>query len=395
MSAMVLEKKFAWKQLAPCLDPFTIAAASMTNRTVRSWCVSQCGLLIVPFVCVDCGDSAADQMIIMIKSLPAIDRSEVIELAIREGIGEAQNPDFFTLCLGWLLGPFVKLKKLDLSAWRGDWDSTLWMTVLRNLQRHSVALDCLNYYGCPVQALKVLPTFSSLLELSLSVHETSGQSASSHLESIADCGTSLCRLHTVRFEILCGPGDSASSLQRCLDAFPLMHVSIVDDGIDEILAKILSQIRWPSNCCMVSLSAEFPGEELCALAEKICCSRVLGFALGHGVFDSSGLTASHVQEFLNKLQWSELVEFYWEPPRKLLAVDDGSVRSSLCALVDNLYPLRFLHVWRPNEGGFASEDLAEVAWKWGVELSCEARHLIHMRTCIGCCNCEFTGGGLV
>ena len=149
MSAMVLEKKFAWKQLAPCLDPFTIAAASMTNRTVRSWCVSQCGLLIVPFVCVDCEDSAADQMIIMIKSLPAIDRSEVIELAIREGIGEAQNPDFFTLCLGWLLGPFVKLKKLDLSAWRGDWDSTLWMTVLRNLQRHSVALDSLKLLRLP------------------------------------------------------------------------------------------------------------------------------------------------------------------------------------------------------------------------------------------------------
>ncbi|CAE7254719.1 unnamed protein product [Symbiodinium sp. CCMP2456] len=396
MSAMVLEKKFAWKQLAPCLDPFTIAAASVTNRTVRSWCVSPCGQLIVPFVCVDCQDTAADQMIITIKSLPAIDRGEVIELAIREGVGETQNPDFFTLCLGWLLGPFVKLTKLDLSAWRGDWDRTLWMTVLRNLQRHSVALDTLHFYGCPVQALKVLPTFSSLLELSLSVHETSGQSAASLLESLADCGASLCRLHSVRFEIVCGPGDCASSLQRCLDAFPLMHIAILDDGYghDETLARILSQIRWPSNCCMVYLEAAFPGAELLALAEKICCSRVLGFRLDHSLsrFDGSGLIASHVQEFLNRLQWSELLEFYWVPPRKLPAVDYESVRTSLCALVDNLYSLRLLHIKSANEGGFASEDLAKVAWKWGVELSCEA---VDFRTCIGCCDCEFTGGGLV
>lgn len=323
MSATVLEKKFAWKQLAPFLDPFSIAAASVTNRTVRSWCVSPCGLLIVPFVDLDCGASAVDWMMMMVKSLPAIDRGEVIELAIREGF-KAQNADFFTLGLGWLLGPFIKLKKLDLSHFRGDWDRTLGVTVLRNLQRHSAALDSLHFFGCPEQAVKVLPTFSNLLELSLSVHETPGQSVASLLESLADCGASLCRLHNLSFEIVCGPEDCASSLQRCLDAFPLMHISIRDESYDqdETLAKILSQIRWPSSCCMVSLTATFPGGELCALAEKICHSRVLGFGFKHGEFDSAaGLAASDVQEFLNWLQWSWLLEFYWEPPRNLPAAD--------------------------------------------------------------------------
>ena len=392
---MVLEKKFVWKQLAPCLDPFTIAAASVTNQTVRSWCVSSGGLLIVPFVGIECAGGVADLMM-MIKSLPAIEKGEVIELAIRDHVGEAQDPDCFTLCLGWLLGPFVKLKRLDLSAWRGDWDRTLWTTVLRNLQRHSLALDTLHFYGCPEPAVKVLPAFSNLLQLSLSVHETSGQSAASLLESLADCAASVCRLHSVRFEIACGTEDCSSSLQRCLDSFPLMHISIVDDdyGQGETLAKVLSQTRWPSSCCMLFLAASFPGRELCALAEQICCSRVSGLCLRH--YGSHLLSGAHIQQFLDMLQWSWLLELYWDVPRNLPAADVESVRNSLCALVDNLYSLRLVVIGTDDDEGFASEDLANVAWKWGVELSCERNPILSMPICIGCCDCEFPeAGGLV
>ena len=58
--AMALEMKFVWKQMAPVLDPFTIAAASMSNRSVRRWCVSPNGLLVVPIVKVDCDPKAED-----------------------------------------------------------------------------------------------------------------------------------------------------------------------------------------------------------------------------------------------------------------------------------------------------------------------------------------------
>ena len=386
-----------WKQLAPCVDALTIAAASMSSRTVKSLCVSANGLLIVPFVGVDSEHDAGQS----IKSLHAIDKGEVVELSVSEGISlKRPDPDFFTLCLGWLLGAFRKLRRLDVSAWRGNWDSSqyssLWMTVLRNLQRHCHALEALHFYGCPEPAVKVLPTFTNLLELSLSVHPTSAWSVALLLDRLADCASSLCRLHAVRFEMLCGMEDCTSSLQRCMDAFPLKHVWIVDDALDDALAKVLSRIRWPSSCCMLGLSAAFPGEGLCALAEQVCRSCACGLFLEHVEFhDSLALTALHVQKFLATLQWSWLQDFYWAPPTKLPSADVQSVWDSLCTLVDNLCSLRLLHVQKADNEGDPSEDLANVAWKWGVALSYQSRLSSKVPVCVGCCDCEFNSGGLV
>ena len=127
-------------------------------------------------------------------------------------LGNPNTPsdrDHFTLCLGWLLGPFVKLHTLSISAWHEDWvHSAKWIAVLRNLQRHCRALEALHFLGgCPEPAVKVLPTFSNLLELSLPIHETSGCSEVSLLERLADCSTSLRRLHQVRFQMLYGVED--------------------------------------------------------------------------------------------------------------------------------------------------------------------------------------------
>ena len=120
---MVLEKKFVRKQLAPLRDPLSIAFASMSNMMVRSLCISPTGLLIVPHVLVHCGcgeDQAADQTV---KCLPAIDKAEVTTISCVDyhvpncvEDDEPRDHDHFALCVGWLLGPFAKLRVASLAT---------------------------------------------------------------------------------------------------------------------------------------------------------------------------------------------------------------------------------------------------------------------------------------
>ena len=384
---MALQKKFIWQQMAPMLDPFDIAAASMSNRTVRGWCVSGNGLLIVPIVEIFCGEDGADRMV---SSLPAIDKGEVIEVSLCDYRNAPQELDRFILCLGWLLGPFVKLHMLDVSSFRGqDCDRFLWMPVLRNLQRYSRHLDNLTFYNCPEQVVRVLPAFSSLLELSLSVHRTPNCSAVLLLERLSNCSASLCRLHQLWLEVVCGTEDCTCSLQKCMDAFPLRHVCIIDDGymdIINILPHTLSQIRWPSSLCMLSLHAAFSGQELFALASQVCWSRVAGLFLQSSFLGSrsSHLTAGDVQQFLKTLQGSWLTEFYWDPPANLPATILECVTDGLYYLVDSIYSLRHVSIGVIGDQ-LALKDLSYVTRKWGVQLCVSSECTIDYPACTGCC----------
>ena len=374
--------------MAPMLDPVDIAAASMSSRTVHSWCVSGNGLLIVPIVEVLCGTGAADRMI---NCLPAIDKGEVAEITLSDyaGVDMPKELDRFTMCLGWLIGPFVKLRFLDVCSFRGlDCDRFLWMPVLRNLQRHCRDLETLIFYNCPEQVVRVLPAFSNLLELSLSMHRTPDCSAALLLERLSNCSTSLHRLHLLRLELDCGTEDCTCSLQKCMAAFPLRHVSIIDDAyVDtDTLSRTLSQIKWPSRLCMLSLSAAFSGEELCAVAEQVCLSHAAGLFLQSSILGSRSnqLTAADVQQFLHTLQRSWLVEFYWDPPKKLPATTLECVRDGLYYLVDSIYSLRRVSIGVIGDQ-LAMKDLRYVTWKWGVQLCTSNEHTTKYPACVGCC----------
>ncbi|CAE7504690.1 MDN1, partial [Symbiodinium microadriaticum] len=380
--AMALEKKFVWKQLAPMLDPFSVAVASMLNVTVRRFCVSPNGLLIVPHVILNCGEEAADQMV---KCLPAIDKTEVTLVSFFDyKINHSpRDLDLFALCMGWLLGSFIKLRVANIGTFRRYGDRTcLWRTVLLNLQRHCRCLESLDCYcyTWPELVVKALPTFSNLLRLGLSVNSTSDCSASLLFERLADCSGTLQRLASVSFEVACDEVDCKSSLQRCMDEFSLTHVRILEDDLfDDTLPQVLSQIRWPSSCCMIALSANFSGEQLCALADEVRASGASGLYI-HSLGERE-LTAAQVHQFLSTLERSSLSTFGWD--QDLPAAVVSSAKLGLCSLVGNLPSLRSLQLGVYGKQGFASEDLTKAAFKADVCLH-RSRGLF-MPDCSGCC----------
>ena len=379
---MALEKKFVWKQLAPMLDPFAVAVASMLNVTVRRLCVSSNGLLIVPHVIVNCGEEAADQMV---KCLPAIDKAEVTMISLFDyQINHSPRElDHFALCMGWLLGSFIKLREANIGTFRRYGDKTcLWRTVLLNLQRHC---RCLERFDCycytwPELVVKALPTFNNLLRLGLSVNSTSECSASLLFERLADCSGTLRRLTSVSFEVACDEVDCKSSLQRCMDVFSLTHVRILEDDLfDDTLPQVLSQIRWPSSCCMIALSANFSGEQLCALADEVRASEASGLYIQS--LDERELTAAQVHQFLSTLERSSLSTFGWD--QDLPAAVVSSAKIGLCSLVGNLPSLRSLQLGVYGKQDFASEDLTKAALKADVCLHRSGG--LFMPDCSGCC----------
>ncbi|CAE7293153.1 unnamed protein product [Symbiodinium natans] len=140
---------------------------------------------------------------------------------------------------------------------------------------------------------------------------------------------------------------------------------------------------------MLSLSASFPGAELCSLAEQVCHGRVSGLYLQHTRLSfPKKLTARHVQQFLDTLQRSSLTKLFWDPPRHLRERDIQPVRNSLSSLVGSLCSLRLVWIRIRKTGAHpdvASEDLATVAWRRGAELSFKRHLCAGIPDCSDCC----------
>ena len=224
-----MDKKFMWEEMLSMLHPYTIAVASLASRKVRSMCVSPTGLLIVPYIIVFCDDfdgpGTTDKML---RALPAIDKGEVVEIEIcdgRELANHIEKRDRFSLCLGWLLGPFNKLRAVSIDVEYGLGDQSLWVTVLQNLRRHCPTLEHLSMYSYPDEVIKALPAFQSLSSLHMAISNTPDSTAAAILRRLAGCSESLPVLDTLLLEICNGLEDCLSSLQRCLNAYPLCSFS--------------------------------------------------------------------------------------------------------------------------------------------------------------------------
>ena len=225
---MALAKKFTWDQMAPLLDPFTILAASMTSPAMRSCCVSRNGLLIVPVVSLDfMEEDGADPLV---KSLPAIDKAEVTHISINdfEDPQDGSDLDCFALCVGWLLGPFTKLRAFDLCTGRSIRNACPFVTVLRNLQHHCRALEILEFPGYGHEVIKALPSFRNLRQLTLlTIETTPGCPAAVLIDKLAACTASLRHLEDLRCDVVSSVEDCTTSWQRCMDGFPLKRVRIM------------------------------------------------------------------------------------------------------------------------------------------------------------------------
>lgn len=364
---MALDRKWMWEEMLAMLHPFTIAVASLASRQIRSMCVSPNGLLIVPYIIVFCDDfdgpGTTDQML---RALPAIDKGEVVEIEICDG-RELANPvekrDRFSLCLGWLLGPFNKLRAVSIDVEYGLGDQSLWVTMLLNLKRHCPKLEHLSMYSYPQEVIKALPTFQSLTSLHMAIQSTPHAPATSMLERLADCSSSLPALDTLLLEVAPGTEECLSSLQRCLDAFPLCYARIIEIVHDPqaqeagTLPGTLSHVKWPPKCRTVSLSSLFSGEDLCALAEQICLGTVNCLYLTTGPLT----TAAHAKKFLATLEGSQLKGFGWEFPDQTVSHEVLKViGDSACSLVQHLKSLRVLEIGSIS-GTFEPPDLSALA----------------------------------
>ena len=127
------------------LDPFTIAAASILSHRVRTWCVSKDGLLKVPYLILNYAASHADMRVI--HALPAIEKAELIEFELWNNgcdnvwgneeihLWETDEPtshEHFSVCLGWLLGAFPKLRRVAIIGLRNRLQL---VPLLRSLRR--------------------------------------------------------------------------------------------------------------------------------------------------------------------------------------------------------------------------------------------------------------------
>ena len=370
---MALGKTWLWEGILPMLHPCTIAVASVASHHVRSMCVSASGLLVVPYIIVFCDDfngpGTTDQML---RALPAIDKAGVIEIEIcdgRELANQAEKRDRFSLCLGWLLGPFKKLRAVSIDVEYGLGDQSLWVTVLQNLKRHCPKLEHLSMYSYPEEVVKALPAFANLTSLHMAIRSTPDATVASMLERLADCSASLPALDTLLLEVSPGTEEIVPSLQRCLDAFPLLYARIIEIGrpeapVDGLLPRALSHVRWPPKCRTVSLSSLFAGEELCRLAQHICLGAVTGFYVTTG----PSTEAAQARRFLATLEGSQLKGFGWLFPDQevseevLKAIEEGA-----CGLVQRLKSLRVLEIgsW---SSAVAPPTLAALAQENQVEL---------------------------
>ena len=115
-----------------------------------------------------------------------------------------------------------------------------------------------------------------------------------------------------------------ASLQQCLKAYPLRHLSLqaVSPPASDLLSRIVPQMTWPENCCMLSLHHLSNSASLAALAQQVARDAVAGLTLC--VLHSDSVTSEQMLQFLSALNLSQL---------QSLALDF------------QLYPMLFCHSW--------------------------------------------------
>ena len=364
-----------WEEMLPLLHPFTIALASLASRKVRSMCVSSNGLLIVPYIIVFCDDfDGSGNTDRTLRALPAIEKGEVVEIEICDGnalTNQLEMRDRFSLFLGWLLGPFNKLRAVSIDVEFAAGDRSLWVTVLQNLKRHCPALEHLSIYSYPDEVIHALPAFRGLSSLHMAVHATPDASAALILERLADCSAALPILESLLLEISISSGSCLASLQRCLDAFPICCTRIIEIADMQsqtigILPGTLSKIRWPPKCESVSLSSYLSAEDLCMLAEQIC----LGAVNCLYISTSPVMVPARIKEFLDALHGSKLKCFGWafleeDLPEQVLK----AIREASSSLIQHLRSLRLLEI-STLSAAFEQPHLAALAQK----------HTVHVRS---------------
>eukprot|EP00439_Symbiodinium_sp_Y106_P058125 s15_g8.t1 len=368
----ILEASHLWEQVLWMMDPLCIAATSLASKFARSACVAPySGLLKVPRLMIDYGVFVPPSLeldpLLIAESLPWIEKGEVVEIELYAAcdIGEEDNDpasdrqrqNHYNVCIGWLLGSFGKLRRLMIG---GGGDRRLWVPVVKNIAKQSPALVSLelqawpspNQQTWPEETVKVLPALRKLRRLHLALNSTADPSGTMILDSLASHSSCLQTLQSLSFDVHFAPNTVPeafrASLQQCLKAYPLRHLSLqaVSPPASDLLSRIVPQMTWPENCCMLSLHHLSNSASLAALAQQVARDAVAGLTLC--VLHSDSVTSEQMLQFLSALNLSQLqslaLDFQLYP--MLEDADDGLLADrftqSLCKLASSLKSLKQL-----------------------------------------------------
>ncbi|CAE7866354.1 unnamed protein product, partial [Symbiodinium microadriaticum] len=263
--------------------------------------------------------------LLIAECLPWIEKGEVVEIELYAAcdIGEEDNDpasdrqrqNHYNVCIGWLLGSFGKLRRLMIG---GGGDRRLWVPVVRNIAKQCPALVSLelqawpspNQPTWPEETVKVLPALRKLRRLHLALNSTADPSGTVILDSLASHSSCLRTLQSLSFDVHFAPNTVPeafrASLQRCLKAYPLRHLSLqaVSPPASDLLSRVVPEMTWPESCCMLSLHHLSNSASLAALAQQVARDAVAGLTLC--VLQSDNVTSEQMLKFLSDLNLSQL-----------------------------------------------------------------------------------------